>query len=158
MHSFFTDYLCNLEEIHDDIRKTITGLPLEALDWTPSPEINSLAVLVTHLTGAEQYWIGDVVAGEPSGRDREAEFRVSGLRKDDLLAKLGEADRVARQALEEMSIQALEEKRISPRNGREVTVGWAVVHALKHTALHAGHLQITRQLWEGQASGEGVNN
>jgi hypothetical protein len=27
-------------------------------------------------------------------------------------------------------------------------VGWALCHILKHTALHLGHLQITRQLWE----------
>ena len=94
MDSFFIDYLRNLEEIHADIRNTITGVPQEALDWTPGPGINSLAVLVTHLTGAERYWLGDVVAGEPYGRDREAEFRVAGLTKDDLLAKLGEADRV----------------------------------------------------------------
>ena len=129
MHSFFSDYLRNLEEIHDDIRNTIKGIPQEALDWTPGLEINSLAVLVNHLTGAERYWIGDVVAGDPSGRDREAEFRVSGLIPDALLAKLGEADSYARQVLEKMTLPTLEDKRVSPRNGREVTVGWALCHA-----------------------------
>jgi hypothetical protein len=53
-----------------------------------------------------------------------------------------------RGALENISLQELGEKRISPRNGREVTVGWALCHALKHTALHAGHIQVTRQWWE----------
>ena len=148
MHSFFTDFLRNLEEIHNDIRAAIKGLPQEALDWIPGPGMNSMTILVAHLTGAERYWIGDVVAGDPSGRDREAEFGVSGESEEDLLAKLGEADRYPRQVLEQLSVQALEEKRISPRNGREVTVGWALCHALKHTALHLGHMQITRQLWK----------
>jgi uncharacterized damage-inducible protein DinB len=152
MHSFFANHLLNLEEIHTDIRNAIKGLPQEALDWIPGPGMNSMTILVAHLTGAERYWIGDVVASEPSGRDRQAEFKVQGLSEEDLLVKLGEANRYARQALEKLSIQALEEKRISARNGRQVTVGWALCHSLQHTALHAGHMQITRQLWEGQQS------
>ncbi|MBE0411072.1 MAG: DUF664 domain-containing protein [Anaerolineales bacterium] len=51
-------------------------------------------------------------------------------------------------ALENISLEELGEKRISPRHDREVTVGWALCHALKHTALHAGHIQVTRQWWE----------
>ena len=38
--------------------------------------MNSMNVLVVHLIGAERYWIGDVIAGEPSGRDRESEFMI----------------------------------------------------------------------------------
>lgn len=28
------------------------------------------------------------------------------------------------------------------------TVAWRLAHALEHTALHLGHMEITRQLWE----------
>ena len=62
MQSFFTNYLSNLQELHNDIRSTLEGLPQKALDWTPGFGINSLNVLVAHLTGAERYWLGDVVA------------------------------------------------------------------------------------------------
>ena len=27
-------------------------------------------------------------------------------------------------------------------------VAWALLHALEHTAIHLGHMQIMRQLWE----------
>jgi hypothetical protein len=27
-------------------------------------------------------------------------------------------------------------------------VGWALLHALEHTAIHLGHIQITQQLWD----------
>jgi len=148
MQTFFSDHLHNLKEIHDDIRKTIHGLPQETLDWVPGDEMNSITVLVIHSLGAERYWIGDVVAGEPSGREREAEFKVHGMTEDELLQKMGEMEAFIAKALEGLSIEELEEKKISPRNGREVTVGWALCHALKHTALHAGHIQITRQAWE----------
>ncbi|MCK6581502.1 MAG: DUF1572 domain-containing protein [Anaerolineales bacterium] len=76
MQSFFADYLNLLRKCHDDIRKTMDGLPPEALDWTPGANMNSICVLVYHITGAERFWIGDVAAQEPSNRDRDAEFRV----------------------------------------------------------------------------------
>ena len=66
MQPFFAAYLNNLQELHDEIRKIIRELPLEALDWNFGPETNSITVLVVHLTGAERYWIGDVVAGASS--------------------------------------------------------------------------------------------
>jgi uncharacterized damage-inducible protein DinB len=148
MRPFFTDYLNNLLELHGDIRGALQGLPQDALDWSPGAEMNSLNVLVVHLTGAERYWIGDVVAGEPSGRDRAAEFRVSGLSTDELLRRLSDIEILAQRVLGPFALQALEEKRVSPRDGREFTVAWALGHALKHTALHLGQIQITRQLWE----------
>ncbi len=148
MRQFLVDYLKNLEEIHNEIRTAIKGLPQEALDWTAANNTNSLTVLVIHSIGAERYWIGDVIASDLSGRDRESEFTVRGLTEADLFQKLDEIESYSQRALENISLLELEQKRISPRNGREVTVGWALGHALKHTALHAGHIQVTRQLWE----------
>jgi len=152
MGSFFTSYMDKLQEFHDEIRKLIKGLPQNALDWTASPDINSINVLVVHLIGAERYWIGDVVAGDPSGRVREAEFKVHGLSEIDLIQKLTEIEIYLRKTFETCALQELEEVRISPRNGLEVTVGWAMCHAATHTALHVGHIEITRQLWEQQQS------
>lgn len=79
MHPFFQDYLDRLQRLHDYIERAIQGLPQTALDWVPGPNMNSLSVLIVHVTGAERYWIGDVVGRDPSGRDREAEFRAQGL-------------------------------------------------------------------------------
>jgi uncharacterized damage-inducible protein DinB len=148
MEPFFADYLNNLQELHDDIRAALQGLPQAALDWAPGPDTNSLSVLVVHLTGAERYWIGDVVAGEPSARDREAEFRVQGWSIEALLQRLSGNETFAQRVLGSLNLPELETKRISPRNGRESTVAWALCHALKHTALHLGQIQLTRQLWE----------
>ena len=36
-------------ELHADIEKVMENLPVEALDWVPGPEMNSIAVLVVHL-------------------------------------------------------------------------------------------------------------
>ena len=150
MQPFFTTYLNNLQEIHDEIRNAIKGLSQKALDWTPGPEINSMNALVIHLTGAERYWIGDVVAGDPAARDREAEFKAQGLSEQDLLQRLDRNEEYFQKALGALTLQELDATRSVPRNGRSVSVGWALCHALKHTSLHLGHMQIMRQLWEQQ--------
>lgn len=157
MNSFYADYLLSLKEIHDDIRNAVKGLLPEELDWSSGTEMNSLTVMVVHLIGAERYWIGDVVLGESSGRDRDSEFMVRGLSAADLVSRLEEIETYIRKALETLSLQELQEKRLSPRNDREVTVGWALCHALKHTALHSGHIQLTRQMWERRSVGSKEN-
>lgn len=148
MHSFFEDYISNLLELHNDIRNAIQGLSQAALDWIPNPEMNSINVLVVHLVGAERYWLGDVLLGELSGRDREAEFRTSGLTEKELVQRLAEIEIYVKIALDGLTLEDLNRKRISPRNRRQVTIGYLLPYVLKHTALHLGHIQITRQLWK----------
>jgi uncharacterized damage-inducible protein DinB len=129
-----------------DIVDCIESLSQEELDWKPGPEMNSIGVLVTHLAGAERYWIGDVVLQDPSGRDREAEFRTQGLDAAILMQRLEDIDVYTRTALERLSLRDLETFRSSPRDGQRFTVAWALAHALEHTAIHAGHIQMTSQL------------
>jgi hypothetical protein len=88
------------------------------------------------------------VAGEPSNRDREAEFKVRQIGPEQLKDRLADIERDAHRILETLTPQDLETVCISPRDGREFTVAWALAHLLMHTALHLGHLQMTRQLWD----------
>ena len=146
--SILQDYLERLEFLHDGIERTIEGLSTEALDWTPGPDMNSLAVLVVHVAGAERYWIGDVVGHDPSDRDRSAEFRSRGLDAAALKAYLADSLVHSQGVLEGLALPDLDASRVSPRDGREFTVSWCLAHALEHAALHLGHAQITRQLWK----------
>jgi uncharacterized damage-inducible protein DinB len=146
MTIFFDDLLNRFTELHSDIGKAVDGLPTEALDWIPGKEMNSMAVLVVHMTGAERYWIGGALNELPE-RDREAEFRVRGLGASELKGYLMEADDYARQALARLSLADLEAVRQSPRKAGPVTAGWCLMHALAHTGLHTGQIQLTRQLW-----------
>jgi uncharacterized damage-inducible protein DinB len=148
METFIEDYLERLQALHGEVAGAIAGLPQAALDWTPDPQANSIAVLVVHLVGAERYWIGDAGLGQTSGRDRAAEFQVSGLSVADLTARLEVAGAYARSALQSLRLADLEVQRLSPRDGRLISTGWALLHALEHTAIHLGHIQLTRQLWE----------
>lgn len=148
MQTFFTDYINLLQERHNDILEALEGLPPAALDWTPGNDMNSISVLVFHLTGAERYWIGDVAAQDPTERDRDAEFRVRDVEMDVLKKRLADNLEYARNMLNKFTIQDLQTTRVSARNGRTFTVAWALLHALEHTTLHLGQIQITRQLRE----------
>jgi uncharacterized damage-inducible protein DinB len=154
MEPLFESYLERFERLHAHIEKAIEGLPEPALDWIPGPEMNSINVLVVHLTGAERYWIGDVAMGESSGRDREAEFRTQGLGVDALNERLARITDYIRRVLIGMTTQDLGEERVSSRDGERITVASALLHALDHAAIHVGHVQMTRQLWDQRSSGE----
>jgi Uncharacterized protein conserved in bacteria len=148
MQTFFESYLDLLQDCHNGILEALEGLPPAALDWVPGPDMNSINVLVFHLTGAERFWIGDIAAQEPSDRDRAAEFRVQGVGMDVLKKRLVDNLDYAQTALEKISLQDLESSRIRPSDGNEFTVAWALMHALEHATSHLGQIQITRQLWE----------
>ena len=146
--AFYTDLYSQFHELHDDLAKAIDDLPPEALDWVPGAEMNSIAVLIVHLCGAERYWLGDVALGDSSGRVREEEFKTRGLTAVELRQRLAAADEYARQALSHLSPANIDSIRVSPRDGKTFPLGWCLPYVLKHSAMHLGHIQITRQLWE----------
>ena len=143
-------YARQLQALHDGMVQVIAELPTAALDWVPGPHMNSLTVLAVHVAGAERYWIGEVVGQEPSGRDRDAEFRTRRLDADTLSTRLATSLEHSRRVLEQLTAPDLEALRTSPRDGKQFTVPWCLFHALEHIALHLGHMQLTHQLWEQQ--------
>ena len=148
MQTFYESYLNLLQACHAEIHQALNGLPSAALDWVPGSEMNSISVLVIHLTGSERYWIGDVAMQEPSNRDRDAEFQVREVGMEILEKRLTDSLDFARSRLEKLTLQELEASRLSPRNGKTFTVAWSLMHALEHSTLHLGQIQLTRQLWE----------
>ncbi len=148
MDKFYDDFVDRLDDLHHDCQRVLDGLPQEALDWRPSPDMNSIGVLVVHIIGAERYWVGDVVMDEPSGRQRDQEFTSSGLDTGALNQHLDDALTYVQQSLRSLTLTALPEERTSPRDGKIVTVGWSLLHVLKHTGLHLGHMEAARHMWE----------
>jgi len=148
MEKFYGDFLDKLGAIHSEIADLILPLPLEALDWQPLPDMPSICVLVVHIVGAEKYWVGDVIAGKNTGRIREQEFKSKGKTVEEVSAGWGESRSVIRAIFSDMGMGDLSRSCISPRDGSEITVAWALNHTIHHSALHLGHIQIIRQLWE----------
>jgi uncharacterized damage-inducible protein DinB len=148
MDQLFASYLTELEWLHADIKAAVRELPPQAIAWEPGQEMNSISVLVVHLTCAERYLVGDIAAGEPSARDRPAEFRPQGLDVDALEARLDNSYAYIQEVFSRISLDDLSKPGFAPHHGEIVSIGWALLHALSHTGLHLGQIQLTRQLWE----------
>jgi uncharacterized damage-inducible protein DinB len=148
MIPFYAEVLNRLHEQHNDIVKAIEGLPREALDLKPTPAMNSICVLIVHIAGAERFLIGDIVKGEASQRDRPAEFMAAGWEAATLVKRLKDSEAYFKSVLETMSLADLDGTRRDPRDGSQVSVSWAVLHALEHSALHTGQIQDLRQLYQ----------
>ena len=146
MQTYFEDYLLNLHELHNDILTALKNLPAAALDWSPAADVNSINVLVVHTVGAQRFLVGEAVAGDPANRDRDAEFKVHGLDAEALAQRLNESFEYIRSALNGLTVDDLASVR--DFRGRERSVAWILGHALKHTAIHLGHIQLMRQFWE----------
>jgi uncharacterized damage-inducible protein DinB len=133
----------------------IADLPAEALNWRPleGDETNSLAVLATHIAGAEHFWIAEVVGGHPPTRDRDAEFATQASDASELVRLLEDTGAETREVFATLTEadpscppgQGLDGTRQA--RGRTISVRWCILHVIDHTALHLGHMQLTYQLW-----------
>lgn len=159
MLPILNDYLERLAALHEEIKQAIRDLPVAALDWSPGPDMNSITVLVTHVAGSERYWIGDVAGQAPSGRVRAVEFEARGLDAETLSAHLDAVLEHSLAVLGKLEVDDLGNMRGDEgdtgqrglRDGTTSSVAWALFHALEHTAIHTGQIQMTRQFWEQQA-------
>lgn len=146
MQTFYADCLNNLQELHKDVEKALEGLPPAALEWSPKADVNSITVLVVHLTGAERFLFGEIIAGQSLNRNRDAEFLTKNMALETLIQRLADNRLYIAGVLEPLTLADLEGKRIL--RSHEVTVGWVIGHALKHTATHLGNIQVMRDMWD----------
>ncbi|MEM7115933.1 MAG: DinB family protein [Chloroflexota bacterium] len=150
MEPFFEDFVQRLEDLHGMASDAIQSLSVEALDWVPGPDMNSLAVLVVHTCQAERYWVSVMGGGESVPRTRSEEFEAKGLTAVQLQAQLDNTLSQSRNTLSKLTLADLATNHKSPMHNRDFAVSWSLLHALDHTAEHAGQMAMTRQLWERQ--------
>jgi hypothetical protein len=148
MQPAFNDLYERLADLHKDMEAAVEGLPMEAIDWAPGPEMNSLGVLIAHTLGAEHYLLGAIVGQDPSARDRDAEFRATGVDAVTLQGHIREALAYCRDVIDGLSMADLDRTCLWLRDGKGRSVAFCLLRGIDHAALHLGHMQITHQLWE----------
>lgn len=149
-------YLEMMDDLRGQAAKLIADLPAEALNWQPvegaeDHATNSLAVLASHIAGAEHYWIAEVIDRREPTRDRPGEFATRASAAADLVERLSAVGEESRSVLSGLTQSDLEGSREA--RDRTVPVRWAILHVIDHTALHLGHMQLTYQLWMSGESG-----
>ena len=141
---FFVDYLGLLEGLQRRLHTDVRDLPAEAMDWSPGPAMNSVAVLLAHITGLLHEGIA-IALGDPPGRVRAQEFQTRGVLRAEMLRRMDAVIDYARGALPRLSLEDLNKERAD--DDGPISCGMALLHALEHTYLHLGHLQLTCQMW-----------
>lgn len=118
--------------------------------WRPNDASNSIGNLMLHLDGSTRAWVLRVAGGRQVVRDRDAEFSDRGpIAKAALLARLRATLAEVDEVLSALTEQTLLERRDSPQG--EVTVLWAVLHAVEHFAMHTGQIIVLTKLRTGAA-------
>jgi hypothetical protein len=136
--------LTTTHERHIDMANLVAGMPDEGINWRPLADSASLAGLVLHIVDVEDY-----LASLAAGPAREW-TGGNGSRMDEsasaeqLIAEIERVDATLKSALASVTPEGL----AAPQPGDERTVGEALVEDLDHSAMHYGHMQLTRHAWE----------
>lgn len=138
--------LAELNELRIETKQMLREVAPAALTYKPGDGFNSITIIVTHLTGSQRWWIGEVLAGRDMHRVRDEEFRATEADPEVLVRRLDEAAALANEVLETVAADMLDGTRLY--RGQPVTVRWILMRVLAHSARHVGQLQIVRRLWE----------
>lgn len=142
------DFSTFINQTLDGMLRIAEELGDERINRRPNvPEANSPYVILTHCVGLTRYWIGEILAGRPSHRDRDAEFSASGtvaeLRQavHDLQAQLP-AD-IAQVQGDQPIAHPLSERH---QHFKERRQGAVLLQCYRELTQHHGHLDLTRDL------------
>ena len=149
--------LAFLHAQRDSVLSIVAGLDEEAWHRPAVPSGWTPAGLVEHLGGAEWHWFQGVVAGAvpepPPGDEDLPPYDPTAAFVSDLPS--AEIIRFYRdQCASSDAVLAVTPLSAPPRgrHGRyePPDVRWVVLHMIEETARHAGHLDIARELIDGQ--------
>jgi hypothetical protein len=140
-------YVYFMSRALNDMAEIVEGLGDDLANRRmPTPGANSPYALLNHCLGAVDYWVGEVVAGRPANRDRDAEFAASGPtgplldRVRATVARMSDDVRGAHVRDRAGTDRSL--PFVGP--GEELDKGGALVHIYTEMVQHHGQLQIIR--------------
>jgi hypothetical protein len=133
-------------KVFDRILSTISQLNDEQVWFRPSSRSNSVGIILQHLTGNLNQWIGNAIGGYQFERNRPSEFEEGNcLSKDEIIKSFTELGEKIQNIISGFPPEGL----LSPRHiqGYDMTVLSAFYSAVTHLELHAGQISyITKYL------------
>jgi hypothetical protein len=134
------------------VRREVEGYPDEAQLWAPVPGLsNTGGVLVRHLCGNLQHFVGTVLGGTSYRRDRDAEFLAPPSPRARLLEEITAAEAAVAAALAGLSPQRLEADYPVPVAGQMLGTLDFLLHLSAHCAFHLGQIDYHRRAVTGVA-------
>jgi hypothetical protein len=129
----------------------------ESLIWAVVPGIsNSAGTLALHVCGNLQYYVGAVLGGTGYLRDRDLEFSVRGVPREELTAGLQRTVRVVDTVLSSMPGRALSAEYPDVLGGIRPPTGLFLLHLGTHLAHHLGQVGYLRRILTGDNQSSGA--
>lgn len=130
----------------------LTGLEDDVLRRPVAPTTLAPLGLLRHLTFGERYWFSFVFAGNDvdvplAVGDQDREWRVGPDESVDGLRAEYEAQVV--RSREVLAGHGLDDLARRPPDGQPHSLQFVLVHVLKETARHVGHLDVLREALDG---------
>lgn len=147
----------HLEGNRAEVRRKVTGLDWDLATKRLGVSATSAAGIVKHLTDVERWWFRHQLEGEDdvpfawSDDDPDLEFEMS--ESDSLEALLDDYDRACEEARAAAARHGLDDqivRHVRWMDGRQPSLRWVYLHMIEETARHNGHLDIYRELLDGQ--------
>src|SRR2546423_1097991 len=130
------------------IERCLEALTDEDVWWRADEGSNSIGNLLLHLEGSTRGWILNVAGGSDSPRERQQGFdERERIPRAGLIARLRRTLAEADEVLARLDPGILLERRKS--QWEEVTVLWAVYHAVEHFAMHTGQIIMLAKMRAG---------
>ena len=136
------------DQLLSQILDSLTDMSKETLNMDLDiPEVNSLYVLARHVLGSVEEWGLYFGTGHQVQRDRDSEFMASG-KINELVEYKNSWMPLLHARASKIDDSQLNNESWRPESG--LSIGDALLHTVDHTAVHLGHLQLTKQLIEHQ--------
>jgi uncharacterized damage-inducible protein DinB len=142
----------SLDRHRDVVLWKLTGLDDEQLRKRLTPSGTSLLGLVKHLAFVEFGWFCETFGRPVDGLefdpdDPEADLRIEPHESTaDILDHYARARAAADNVIREVGVEELG----TAWFGEPVSMRWVLIHMVEETARHAGHMDILRELIDGQ--------
>ncbi len=129
------------------IQTCLDKLTQEQIWWRGAESQNAAGNLVLHLAGNLTQWILETLGGEPSSRNRDAEFAArGGIANDELKRRLHDVVERSAAVIGGLSEQRLQDKVTVQTH--HISVLEAIYHVVEHFSLHTGQILYATKLLE----------
>ena len=135
-----------------DIQRVIDEIGLfkdEANIWKIGGSIkNSAGNLVLHLTGGLNYLIGTNLSNTGYVRNRDAEFTIKGVDKEQLIGQLKELNSMIDKTISSLTEEQLESSFPIFFDKENATIRYVLIQLLLHLNYHLGQINYLRRMLE----------
>ena len=135
-----------------DIQRVIDEIGLfkdEANIWKIGGSIkNSAGNLALHLTGGLNYLIGTNLSNTGYVRNRDAEFTIKGVDKEQLIEQLKELNSMIDKTISSLTEEQLESSFPIFFDKENATIRYVLIQLLLHLNYHLGQINYLRRMFE----------